>query len=64
VFIGLVAASGLTQVLRVLLFGVSPIDWPTFLVAGMVLIGASAIASWLPARRAGSVDPTLSMRAE
>ncbi|HEY2377318.1 MAG TPA: ABC transporter permease [Gemmatimonadaceae bacterium] len=64
VIIGLVAASGVTQVLRALLFGVSPIDWPTFLVAGIVLIGASAVASWLPARRAGSVDPTLSMRGE
>jgi len=64
VFIGLVAASGLTQVIRGLLFGVSPIDYPTFIAAGMVLIAASAVASWLPARRAGNVDPTVSMRAE
>ena len=56
--LGVVAAFGLTRVLRSLLFDVKPGDPATY-VAIVALLGvAAAIASWVPARRASKVDPT------
>ncbi len=45
-----------------LLFAVSPRDAATFLVAVTLLSAAAALASYLPARRAASVDPILALR--
>jgi predicted permease len=64
VAIGLGAAAGLTQMMKSLLFGVSPIDPLSFLVIPFVLIAAAALASYLPAYRAASVDPVEALRAE
>jgi ABC-type lipoprotein release transport system permease subunit len=47
-----------------LLFGVTPTDVPTFVGAAMVLMTTSALASYLPARRAASVDPIVALRCE
>jgi ABC-type antimicrobial peptide transport system permease subunit len=64
VAIGLVAAYALTRVIATLLFGVAPADPATFCgVAGIFLVIAW-LASYLPARRAASVDPIIAMRAE
>jgi len=50
--------------MRKLLFGTPPWDLPT-LVAVAAVLGASALlASFLPARRAASVDPISALRAE
>jgi len=46
-----------------LLFEESPRDPVVFGVAGLVLIGAAIVASWLPARRAARVDPTTALQA-
>jgi ABC-type antimicrobial peptide transport system permease subunit len=62
--LGLVAAVGLTRLMSSLLFGISPIDPVTFLAVPIVLVGAVMIASYLPARRAASVDPVDALRAE
>jgi|GEM_PF-4330630 len=43
-------------------FGVTSFDLPTFSVVGFVLLGMTLLASWLPARRAMSVDPNTAMR--
>jgi ABC-type antimicrobial peptide transport system permease subunit len=51
-------------VLRGQLFHVSPFDPLTFIIAAAVLMGASALASYLPARRAARVDPTVALRYE
>ena len=64
VIIGLVTAAGLTQFMKSLLFGVSPIDPLTYIAIPLVLVGAAALASYLPARRAASVDPVEALRAE
>ncbi len=58
VLIGLAAA----QFLGGLLYGLTPIDVPTFAVATILVMGASMTASYLPARRALAIDPTESLR--
>jgi putative ABC transport system permease protein len=62
--VGFVAASGLTRFLSALLFGVEPIDLPTFAVSAVVLLGVGAIASYLPARRATRIEPIDALRYE
>lgn len=42
---------------QVLLYGVSPLDPISLLGATSVMAAAALIATWLPARRAGRVDP-------
>ena len=62
--VGLVAALGLTRLMEALLFEVSPTDPPTFGLVVALLFVVSVIASWIPARRAASVDPAIALRAE
>jgi predicted permease len=64
VVIGIGAAAGLTQLMRSLLFAISPLDPLTFVTVPAVLAGAALLASYLPARRAAAVDPVVSLRAE
>ena len=61
---GAVAAVFLTRFLAGLLYEVQPLDVATFVMAGLVLGGATAAACWLPARRAAAVDPVIAIRAE
>jgi putative ABC transport system permease protein len=62
--IGLVSAIAATRLLRGLLFGVHPLDPTAMLAAALLLIGASALAAYLPARRAMRVDPVTLLRSE
>jgi predicted permease len=64
VAIGLVCAVGATTLMRKLLFGVAAWDVPTLAAVAVVLGTASLAASFLPARRAASVNPTDALRAE
>lgn len=57
IVVGLLAALGVTQLMQSLLFGVQPIDLPTYVAVAVSLIAVAAFASWLPARRAAAVDP-------
>jgi predicted permease len=64
VVIGVGSAAGLMQLMKSLLFGISPVD-PLTYVAVLVVLAASAVAaSYLPARRAAAVDPVDALRAE
>jgi putative ABC transport system permease protein len=47
-----------------LLYGVTPTDLPTLLLAGAAMLGVGALASWGPARRAARVAPASALRAE
>jgi putative ABC transport system permease protein len=47
-----------------LLFGISPIDPLAYVAALGVIISAAALASYLPARRAATIDPIETLRAE
>ncbi|HEV8197755.1 MAG TPA: FtsX-like permease family protein, partial [Gemmatimonadales bacterium] len=61
---GLVLFLLLARFLKSFLFGVSTVDPLTLGAAALALIGISALASWIPARRAARVDPAGALRAE
>lgn len=62
--IGLLAAFGLTRLLKSLLFGVKALDPSAFLAAALILFGVALAALWLPAVRASRADPIEALRAE
>jgi predicted permease len=62
VAIGVALALGLTRTLRALLIGVSDTDAFTFVLAIVILLAVSLLATALPARRAARLEPTLAMR--
>jgi predicted permease len=47
-----------------LLFGVVPLDLPSFAAATAVVLASGILAAWVPARRAGRVDPIVALRSE
>lgn len=60
--LGVVAAFAAGSILRTQLFGVTPSDPVTLLAVGAVLAGTALLASYLPARRAASLDPGTVLR--
>jgi putative ABC transport system permease protein len=62
--IGFIGAVALSRVIRSLLFGVSANDPVIYAVVTLVLIAASIVACWLPARKASRVNPIVTLRAE
>ena len=62
--VGLALALMLGGLLRTLLYGVSTTDPLTFAGTLTLLMAAVAIASWIPARRASTVEPTEALREE
>jgi len=61
---GLAAAVGLTRLMTSMLFEVKPVDPLTFATVALGLVLAAALASYLPALRATTVDPMEALRAE
>jgi predicted permease len=64
VAIGLAGALAATQALSKMLFGVRPTDPLTYFAVALVLSSVSALASYLPARRAAAIDPMVALRYE
>jgi ABC-type antimicrobial peptide transport system permease subunit len=60
--IGTGFAVGATRLLSGLLYGVSPTDPLTWGATCIGLLGMAGLASWVPARRAASVDPSEALR--
>jgi predicted permease len=62
VVIGVGAALGLSRFVATLLFGLAPTDVLTMTLAVAVMLAVSALAGYLPARRASRVDPMVALR--
>jgi putative ABC transport system permease protein len=62
--IGLIGAASLAQTLRHLLYGVGPLDPLALGSVALTLLVTAAIACYLPARRAATLDPLLALRVD
>jgi len=62
VAIGIAAALGSGRFIESLLFGLTPTDAVTNVVAIVLMVGVSALAGYLPARRAARLDPMAALR--
>jgi putative ABC transport system permease protein len=61
---GLALATGISQLLKIILFQVQPRDPSIFGGVAATLIGVGLLACFLPARRATRVDPLVALRSE
>ena len=62
--IGWSGAFVISRFFSAMLFGVGPLDLPTWIAVSISMLAVAFIASYLPARRACGVDPTVALRAE
>jgi putative ABC transport system permease protein len=61
---GLVGAFEITRLMRSMLVAVTPTDPTTFMLMTGLFFLVSALASWLPARRAARLNPSVALRDE
>ena len=61
---GMAAALGLTRLVNLMLYGIQPYDPPTLAGSIAILLAVALAASWIPARRAASVQPMEALRHE
>ena len=64
VVVGLLMAFGAGRLVSSQLFGVEPTDTLTMVLAMVTMVLVAAVAGYLPARRAASVDPMAALRNE
>ena len=64
VLLGAPAIVAVAQLSRALLYGVGPFDLPALAGAFAVMLAAAAVAGFVPARRAGRLDPMSALRCE
>jgi ABC-type antimicrobial peptide transport system permease subunit len=62
--VGLLISFATVKSLRSFLFGVQPLDAPTYAVAMILLLALGTVAAWIPARRAASIEPSEALRTE
>ena len=62
--LGLGLGALLGRVLSVVLYQVSPFDPISLGAAATLLLSAAMVAAWVPARRAGRIEPMVAMRTE
>ena len=61
---GLIAALGLTRLMKAMLVGVRATDPVTFGAMVLLFLLIAAVSSWMPARRAAALDPSRALREE
>jgi len=61
---GLIAAVVVTRSVQGMLYGLSPVDPVTLLAVSLLFVLVAALASYVPARRATTVDPLVALRCE
>jgi putative ABC transport system permease protein len=64
VVIGIVSALALARFVSTMLFSVTPFDPASYTLTALVLLAVSALACYVPARRAMAVDPLVALRQE
>ncbi len=64
VLAGAPVALGIAILIRSVFFGVQPYDPATMIGVTVLLLAVSALAAWIPARRAAKVDPMTALRCE
>ncbi len=64
IVLGLVSAFAAARLVSAQLFGVEALDPLTYSVAGGLLLSLTLLATWVPARRAGRVDPLTALRSD
>jgi ABC-type antimicrobial peptide transport system permease subunit len=64
IFLGIPAALGIGRLISSQLFGLSSHDSLTLVFSALLLLSASVIASYLPARRAARTNPIVALRHE
>jgi len=64
VVVGLAASVAASRLLKAFLFGLSAIDPVTYALVALILVMASLVAAFLPARRATRIDPLVALRYE
>jgi putative ABC transport system permease protein len=64
VALGIPAALAMSRVMGSLLYGISPRDLTVFVAVPVVLVAVALLASYIPARRAATVDPMVALRYE
>jgi putative ABC transport system permease protein len=62
--LGLIGAYFVGRAMQTTLYGIGSIDFAAIAVVAVVLLAASMLASWLPARRAAAVEPMKALRSE
>ena len=61
---GLIAAFGLTRLMKAMLIGVGASDPATYAAIVLLFLLIAALSSWIPARRAAALDPVKALREE
>jgi len=64
VAIGVGGAVAVTRILASFLYGIGPLDPVTYVAVSAGLLGAAALASYVPAHKASTVNPVVALRAE
>jgi predicted permease len=64
ILVGAAGALLLSRLMASMLFQVRPADPATYVAAALLLASVALLASWLPARRAARIQPTLALRAD
>jgi putative ABC transport system permease protein len=60
--LGALVALFTTRAMSALLFGVTPTDPATLLGVAVLIAATSAVAAWIPARKASRADPAIALR--
>jgi putative ABC transport system permease protein len=61
---GLLLSAACMRLMQSLLYGISPVDAPTYVAVAAFLTAVALLACYVPARRATKVDPMIALRYE
>jgi len=64
ILLGLAGAAASTRLIANWLYGVTPLDAPTFAWSAAAMLAVAAASSYIPVRRAARVDPLVALRTE